>query len=81
MSPRWRDVWDQLIGALAGLVLLVWIAYFWERSTGLTWATRRAPGTISTAAHLVRTRNTAIGVTAFCGPLALVYFTVLRRKK
>ncbi len=76
----WQDIGDRLAFAAAFLVVLMWISYAWERSTGLTWASRGHPGRISTPAHLATTRRTAIGVTAICGPLAVLYFVALRPK-
>lgn len=78
---RWRDVFDQVVGIAAGLVLLLWLAYGWERATGLTFATRNTRGKVSSPEHLAKTRRSAVTGTALCGPVILVYYTLLRPRK
>ncbi|HVR40149.1 MAG TPA: hypothetical protein VMU84_13725 [Thermoanaerobaculia bacterium] len=77
----WREVLDQLVGAFAFVIVLLWAAYVWERSTGLTFATRKVAGTISTPAHLRKTRNIAIGTTIGGAPIVILYFVVVRSKR
>jgi len=79
MRP-WREVADPLAGASIGLVIMTWVYYVWERSTGFTFAMRRLPSRPSTPAHLAHTLSYAIGITALFLPVALLYFTVLRKK-
>lgn len=74
-----REFFDRLAIAALALAVLVWIAYGWEATTGLTWATRHAPGRMSTADSLVQAKRTAIGVTAVALPLGLMYFVLFRR--
>ena len=74
-----REGFDGLAFAGIILVLLFWVAYAWEASTGLTFATRRSPGKNSSAAHLAESRRTAIAATLIVTPLVVVYFGVLRR--
>ena len=81
MKVNWRNGLDRVFGGLAGLVLLLWIAYAWEASTGLTFATRNSRGAISTADHLAKTKRTATGSTFVCLPPAIVYFAFLRRRE
>jgi hypothetical protein len=81
MKGRWRDVADQLVGALVVVVVLAWVAYVWERTTGFTWATRKVPGRYSDAAHLTQTLRTAIGMTAVILPAAAVYFALRRSRR
>ena len=76
-----RDGLDRIFGAAAGLVVLMWIAYVWEASTGLTFASRHQTGQISTADHLAKTRRTAVGITILCLPPAVVYFAFLRPRE
>lgn len=69
-SPKWTMfVWVAI--AFAGLM---WIAYIWERSTGLTFATRRTSGQISSRASLERSRNMAVGATILAAAGGIVYF-------
>ena len=62
------------------LVVLLWIAFAWESSTGLTFASRNSPGRNSTPTHLAETKRIATGATLLCLPLAAVYFLFLRPK-
>jgi hypothetical protein len=76
-----RDGLDRIFGGAAALVVLMWIAYAWEASTGLTFASRNTPGKMSTADHLAKSRRTATGITILCLPPAVVYFAFLRPRE
>jgi hypothetical protein len=78
---RWRELFDSAAGGGLLLVVLVWVAYVWERKTGLVFITEHAEiGRSSTPEHLLRTLHQATGYTILCIPLALVWFGALRRK-
>jgi hypothetical protein len=59
-----------MIRAMAIVALLFsWIAYFWERWTGVTFVfskSSRAVGYISTAQHLSSTLHATLGATVVC---------------
>ncbi len=52
-----------------GLVILMWVAFIWERSTGLTFATRSRIGSVSTPARLAETRQRTVATTIFAFPV------------
>jgi hypothetical protein len=77
---RPREIFDRLAGGAAMAVVIMWVAYAWERSTGLTFVTRGSGG-ISTAEHLAYTWRMAVAFSVVCVPLALLYFGVLRPRR
>lgn len=69
-----KEILERIAFAGIAIMFAFWLAYVWELSTGLTWATRNRTGQISTADHLKRTRNAAIGATCIFLPLAAIAF-------
>ena len=76
MPADWKGAWRSLALAMVMFAVISWVAYFWQRETGLVWATRYRLGRPGTAADLDRARNFALGATllgASCG--AVWYLT------
>lgn len=81
MSTRSKDFFGRLLWIAATFIIVLWLVFAWEASTGLTIASRRSLGDISTPAHLTSTRRMAIGWTIFWTPIAVWCFLVTRERK
>jgi hypothetical protein len=62
-------------------VVIPWLMYAYEASTGLTVAPKYRIGEMSNPQHLASTRRTAIGATIFAGPIAIWAFLATRERK
>ena len=71
---------DPLLIIAVTCIIIPWISYVYESATGLTMATRRSLGEISSPQHLASTRRRAIGFTIFFGPVAGWCWLALRRR-
>ena len=80
-SARSKEVYGRILLIAVTIIVMLWISFLWEASTGLTIASRRSLGENSTPKHLAATRRLAIGVTCFFGPIALWCFLVTREKE
>lgn len=75
------ELTGRLLALLIMLPVLAWIAYFWERTTGLTFVLSKHVeiGNLANAQHLASTLNHAIGATVICVPLAIILYGLRRR--
>lgn len=82
--PRWSETdWkkcDGMIWAALVFVPLFWLAYAWEKFTGLTLAKNQL-GQISTPVHLAATQQSAVYATFAGVSLALLYVVVRLLKR
>jgi hypothetical protein len=71
----------RLLVVLIAFAAFGWIAYVWERATGLTFVMGRHAhlGSISTSAHLESTLHSANMTTLICVPLAIICLIVRAR--
>ena len=53
-------------------IVVVWLSVAWTAMTGLTWATRSAPGRNASEEDRTRARHVAVLTTVIAGPIALL---------
>ena len=76
-----KEFYGNLLLVAMILVIVPWIAFFWEACTGVTAAGRRSLGRVSTAQTLAASRNRAIGFTLLLGPVAILSYSAWKRKQ
>lgn len=76
---KWREFWGKMRMVAITFLLVGWSAYVFESCTGLTVATHRSEGRLSSAENLRSTLDTAWGFTIFGFPL-LVLSEIMRRQ-
>jgi len=75
-----RDFKRTLLMVATLFVVVPWLMYAYEASTGLTVAPKYRLGEMSNPQHLAATRRTAIAATIFAGPIAIWAFLATREK-
>jgi hypothetical protein len=73
-----RELWSTVLMVAALLIVVPWMNYFWERTTGVTVAARFTIGKDSGAASLSSAFNKAVGATVVALPFALLSLTKRR---
>ena len=76
-----RETIRKILMVATIFVVVPWLMYAYEASTGLTVAPKYGIGEMSNPQHLAATRRTAIATTIFVGPIAIWCFLASREKK
>ena len=66
-----KDLRGKVLTIALAFLAAAWLSFLWTAMTGLTFATRRAPGRIATDEDRVRSRHLVVLVTVIAGPVAL----------
>jgi hypothetical protein len=81
-----RNMRDLILHLRIGAVMipaLVWIAYLWERYSGVTFVLSKSSGRLgynSTPEHLAHVLHGAVGATLICVPLFFLLGIWLRQQ-
>ncbi len=70
-QPSQKDFYGKLLLIAVAFLAAAWLSFTWTATTGLTFATRRAPGRIATEEDRTRSRHLVVLVTVIAGPVAL----------
>ena len=75
-----RDTLRTLLMVAILFVVVPWLMYAYEASTGLTVAPKYRIGEMSNPQHLAATRTKAVAATIFAGPIAIWCFLATRNR-
>ncbi len=79
-SARSRETYGKLLMIAVVFVVVPWLMFLYEASTGLTVASKYRLGENSTPQHLASTRRLAIGVSCFFVPVAVLLYAMWRER-
>jgi len=74
-----RESWSIVLMVAVLLLVVPWMNYFWERTTGVTVAGRFTTGRNSSEASLSSAFNTAFGASVIAIPFILLSLTKRRQ--
>ena len=78
---RSREIYGTLLLVAVLFVVVPWLMFIYEASTGVTVATRYRLGENATPKDLASSRRMAIGATCFFGPVAVLLYVMWRERK